>query len=348
MTQKIIFKALVGSRAYGTQLPTSDTDYKGIYVQNSKDLLSINNYMELLTINKDECYYEIKKFIELLNVANPTILELLWSPEDCIISKDPIFDLILEHKQMFLTKQCAKSFGGYAAAQIKKATGLDKKQNWEMDKVIRKEPLDFAYTILNGKTLPIKVYLNELGLLQENCGLAKLNHAKDCYALYYDKDKNIGYKGIVGENSNELRLSNIPKNENMLVSIYYNIEGYSSHCKDYKEYKEWLEKRNITRYVDVKNHGQKIDGKNLMHCIRLLEMAEEIAEQGVLNVRRPNPEYLISIRKGAYNLKELVNIANSKVEKLDDLYKKSSLADKVNEDFLNDLLYEIRKRTIVF
>jgi hypothetical protein len=40
--------------------------------------------------------------------------------------------------------------------------------------------------------------------------------------------------------------------------------------------------RNLQRWVDVKSHDQKIDGKNMMHCYRLVQMAREIAEGKVL------------------------------------------------------------------
>jgi hypothetical protein len=41
------------------------------------------------------------------------------------------------------------------------------------------------------------------------------------------------------------------------------------------EYQEWLQKRNLQRWVDVKSHDQKIDGKNMMHCYRLVQMARD-------------------------------------------------------------------------
>ncbi len=64
------------------------------------------------------------------------MLELLYTPEDCIEYKHPIFDKILEHKDKFLSKSCRWSFGGYAIDQITKAKGLNKKMNWEEEKKI--------------------------------------------------------------------------------------------------------------------------------------------------------------------------------------------------------------------
>ena len=287
----IIFKAIVGSRSYGTSIPTSDTDYKGVYIQNPVEILTFD-YQEQINVNKDETYYEVRRFLELLQVANPTVLELLYMPKDCILEKKPIFDLILKEKEHFLTKKCLHSFGGYAIAQIKKAKGLDKKMNWENKRITRKMPIDFIYIYENGKTFSLKKWLEDKNLDQEFCGLVALEHFKNCYAMYYDAQKNKGYKGIILENSNTVRLSSIPKNEIPLGIIYWNIEGYSTHCKDYKEYENWLENRNTQRYVETNNHSQKIDGKNLMHCRRLLDMAKEIATEGTLKVRRENAQEL--------------------------------------------------------
>ena len=43
---------------------------------------------------------------ELLKTANPTVLELLFLPEDCIIYKHPVFDILIKHRDKFLTKKC--------------------------------------------------------------------------------------------------------------------------------------------------------------------------------------------------------------------------------------------------
>lgn len=343
--EKLIFKTIVGSQSYGTNISTSDIDIKGVYMQSIDDLITFN-YKEQYEVSKDECYFEIRRFLQLLQTANPTALELLFSPDDCILETSEEFKLIVKHRDKFLTKKCRDSFGGYAVAQIKKARGLDKKQNWEKDRVIRKTPIDFIYVYENGKTLDITKWLLNNNLEQENCGLIKLNHFKDCYALYYDysNDKLLKFKGIFKENSNNIRLSSIPKGMEPLSIINFNIDGYSAHCKDYKEYQDWLQKRNITRYTEVKNHDQKIDGKNLMHCRRLLDMAIEIAETGTLNVKRPNADYLLSIRRGELSLDEVLNKAEEDVIRLNELYSQSNLPDNCDKEFVNDLLLQVRKK----
>jgi hypothetical protein len=366
---KPLYLVIRGSHAYGTNIETSDVDFGGIYIQSHNDILG-NVYKEQINDdNNDIVLYEIKRFLELIYVGNPNILELLNTPEDCVIYKDPIFDIVLENKDKFLTKKCKNSFAGYAVAQIKKARGQDKKQNWEKDKVSRKNPLDFCYIHIGEHSTPLKKYLEDNNLDQKFCGLSNVPHGKDTYALFYDRMsdyrfsemrpkwerflnnlfnnvKPLGFKGITFENSNELRLSSIPRDlppSYFIGHISYNKDGYSQHCKDYKSYQEWLNNKNEQRWIDVKSHGQKIDGKNMMHCMRLIQMAREIGEGKGINVRRENAKELISIRKGEVDLETLISKVESEILEIDVVFDKSRLVDSIDREMTNDLLIKIRK-----
>ena len=81
----IIFECISGSRAYGTNLPKSDTDIRGVFVLPEKDFYSLNYIPQVADTTNDTVYYELKRFIELLADNNPNILELLNAPEDCIL-----------------------------------------------------------------------------------------------------------------------------------------------------------------------------------------------------------------------------------------------------------------------
>ena len=160
----------------------------------------------------------------------------------------------------------------------------------------------------------------------------------------------LGYKGLVktgeGQNvaeSNQLRLSSIPKGETPICNIIYNKDGYSTHCKDYKEYEEWLENRNEQRYVDTQAHGQKIDGKNMMHCMRLIRMAQEIGAGKGIIVRRPDAQELLSIRRGEIDLDNLIDMAEEEIARMDEIFDNSDLPNGVDKDLVNDLLIKIRK-----
>ncbi|MGL4631188.1 MAG: nucleotidyltransferase domain-containing protein [Leadbetterella sp.] len=336
----IIFKTMVGSQAYGTSSPTSDIDIKGVYIQHSDDILSFN-YLEQFEVSKDECYYEVRRFLQLLQSANPTVLEMLYMPSECVFVQDPLFDLIQKNRDLFLTKKCLHSFGGYAIAQINKAKGLNKKLNWEHTRVERKTLFDFCYVYIDGKTVRLHAFLEKENMDPKKCGLVKMDHFKDCYALYYSDVHS--YNGILSETGTEVKLSSIPLGEEPKTLIHFNKEGFSSHCKDYNEYSEWLKNRNTQRYVDIEEHNQKIDGKNLLHCRRLLDMAIEIATEKTIHVNRPNAQYLLDIRKGKVDLNTIIADAEKDLETLDAIYAKSNLPDAVDKDFVNELLLKIRK-----
>ena len=153
------------------------------------------------------------------------------------------------------------------------------------------------------------------------------------------------YKGIVNEDltSNELRLTSIPKGQVPIAIFSYNKDGYTAYCKDYKEYWEWVENRNPDRYETNQEHGKGYDSKNLMHCHRLLDMSLEILNGEGIIVRRPNREELLKIRRGDVEYDELLENAESKLKKMEELFMKSKLPSKVDRDFTNRLLIGMRK-----
>ena len=371
----ILFECIIGSQAYGTQTPASDVDKKFVYIL-PQDYILGTGYVEQLNVNKDYTGWELKRFLELMGSSNPTVLELLNTPEDCIITKHPLFQYVLDHKADFITKGCRNSFAGYAVQQIQKARGLNKKQNWEKDKMTRKEVLDFVYVIEGQKSMPWKVWNG--GTYDEKfCGVVNVPNARDLYAVYFDRDANncfnekipehmreaaktwrkdeghsmgFGYKGLVktGEGlnvaeSNQLRLSSIPKGETPICNIIYNKDGYSTHCKDYKEYEEWLANRNEQRYVDTQEHGQKIDGKNMMHCMRLIRMSKEIGRGEGIIVRRPDAKELLAIRRGEVDLDSLIDTAELEIKEMDRIFDESDLPKGIDPELVNTLLIKIRR-----
>ncbi|MFT5917562.1 MAG: hypothetical protein ACJAWV_000764 [Flammeovirgaceae bacterium] len=67
----------------------------------------------------------------------------------------------------------------------------------------------------------------------------------------------LGFSGIVKKaNSNEVSLSSIPKELQPKTFLYFNKDGYSTYCKKYKEYWDWVGKRNEARYENTMSHGR--------------------------------------------------------------------------------------------
>ena len=343
----LLFECISGSKAYGLDTPESDVDVRGVYYL-PKDKFYGLNYIEQVSGEKnDETYYELGRFVELLLKNNPNMLELLAVPEDCILYRHPIMDKL--SVDMFLSKLCKDTFAGYAISQVKKARGLNKKIVNPMSKE-RKTILDFCYVLnIDGGSIPFTEWLDILGYKEEYCGLSAINHMKDLYDLYYlmypQSRENHSFRGVMGcPNANDVALSSIPKGMSPVNRLYFNKDGYSVYCKEYKEYWEWVDKRNKVRYDTTMSHGKQYDSKNMMHTIRLLQQSEEILTHGRLSVRVPNREELLKIRRGECGYDELVERANTMINRIEILYNNSVLPDKPDYDAIEKVLIDMRKK----
>jgi len=339
-SDQLLLEVISGSRAYGTNTPDSDLDLRGIFIMPRRDFFGLRPIDQVSDDRNDETYYEVGRYIDLLSKSNPNIMELLFVEPDCLRFRDPILDLITE--DIVLSKQCEHTFGGYAIAQIGKARGLNKKIGNPMDGP-RRTILDFCYMVSGQGAVPIAEWLTARGMDQKNCGLVKIPHMRDAYGIYYSEDPALDYRGIAWEVSTEVHLSSIPKGEEPVGWMTFNKDGFKKYCKEYREYQDWLANRNEARYANNTAHGKNYDSKNLMHTYRLLDMAEEIAKEGRLRVRRPNRDLLMKIRRGDFEYEELILMAEEKIQSIKEAFSASSLPPTPNVARLNEILIEIRE-----
>lgn len=116
----IILEAILGSKAYGLDTATSDTDIKGIYLLPLEKVLSLGFNSDNTTkdhTNPDWVYHEVQKYIKLALNGNPTITELLWVTDYTVMT--PIGKLLVDNRDIFLSQAYFKSYGGYALGQAK-------------------------------------------------------------------------------------------------------------------------------------------------------------------------------------------------------------------------------------
>jgi hypothetical protein len=144
------------------------------------------------------------------------------------------------------------------------------------------------------------------------------------------------------ETSQDVQLSAVPKGEEPAAYLSFNRNGYSSYCRVFREYWEWVEKRNKERYANTVQHGKNYDAKNMLHVFRLLQMAEEIALTSQLQVRRPNREFLLQIRRGEFEYAELVAEAEQLVERVEAAFLASALPETPNVTVAEATLRQIR------
>lgn len=380
----ILAETVIGSHAFNLHNEKSDVDLYGIFYLHKDDFFSLHHRVDAgfkdvvekeNPEDSDITYMELGKFFELLNANNPNVLELLAAIDETNLKHNVDRPFPKLDWTKIISKKCEHSFGNYAIAQIKKARGLNKKIINPVDEV-RKTPLDFCRVMEDGKTYDLRKWLAARQLDQKFCGVVALSNARDSYALYYDvisheifsekydqelvekikeyRRKNdlpmgYGFKGIEMEDSNEIRLSSIPKGDNIpsgdidfLCNISYNKDGYIKHCKDYEQYWKWVKNRNPERYNN--NLKQNYDTKNISHCIRLLSVAKEIGQgKGLILKRTEDRQFIMDVKYGKVEYDVAMEYAENIMKDLPDLYKNGNLPEIPDFEYLNDTLITLRK-----
>jgi len=116
---RVIFRCVIGSRAYGLDDENSDIDRRGIYLPPADLHWSLYGVPEQLENDAtQEVYWEIQKFLVLALKANPNVLECLYTP--VVESATPLAEELLGMKEIFLSKLVFQTYSGYVASQFKK------------------------------------------------------------------------------------------------------------------------------------------------------------------------------------------------------------------------------------
>ena len=115
----IIYRCVVGSRAYGLDHNDSDTDRRGVYLAPADLQWSLFGAPEQFEDNATQsCYWELQKFLVMALKANPNILECLYTP--MVEKTTELGAELLALREQFLSQMIFQTFNGYAVSQFKK------------------------------------------------------------------------------------------------------------------------------------------------------------------------------------------------------------------------------------
>jgi hypothetical protein len=116
-----LIRAVAGSKLYGTHTHTSDDDVVGIFVPDKEEKLGLN-CREHIIESKDSTVYELGKYVKLVVGGNPTILQLLYTPQPMWLQwteEWPRFQS--ELRDLCVSQLCRPAFLGYLEQQKRKA-----------------------------------------------------------------------------------------------------------------------------------------------------------------------------------------------------------------------------------
>lgn len=128
MSDNMIVKHYAGSISYGTNLPTSDVDFRGIFVADPINLRTPFYRVEEVsdTTEEDTKLYELSQFMKLAIDCNPNVIETLWVDPSDIVVDTPAYQLLRSIAPALLTTKIAFTTSGYAMSQLKRIKGHNK------------------------------------------------------------------------------------------------------------------------------------------------------------------------------------------------------------------------------
>lgn len=115
----IIYRCVIGSRAYGLDDDTSDTDRRGFYLPPARLHWSLAGLPEQIEDHTaQETYWELEKFLRLALKANPNMLECLYTP--LVEHATPLAEELRGMRDRFLSKQLYQTYNGYVLSQFRR------------------------------------------------------------------------------------------------------------------------------------------------------------------------------------------------------------------------------------
>lgn len=339
-TENCLLRVVAGSNAYGTALPTSDWDERGIFVDKMERVVLPFEKLELVEFSVDDIvFYELSKYMPLLLSQNPNVIELLWTEDKDVLFKSDLGQLLIDNRANFLCKKVKDSYVGYAKSQLGRIKGHNK---WINSPQPEQEPerKDFATVVWNNssqkdfnKSVPQKGFIgadlgdNHFGLFQQG----KLGIDKD---TWFDKRGNPNL--LSREELYNLTQTN-KVNPDLIVKI--NQKAFEDAHKNWKGYWDWKKNRNEKRSALEEQHGY--DTKHAMHLIRLLRSGADILEFGFVPVKRNDAAYLLDIRFGKFSYEEIIAESESLYKKVESLSSSSKLKEEPDYKLAKDIMLEI-------
>ena len=315
----IILLGLGGSYAYGTNLPTSDIDVRGIALNSAEDILcgglTDDHFEQVVNEATDTTIYSMQKIVSLLCNVNPNTIEMLGLEDDQYLYLSKEGQMLKDNAHLFLSKKCIGSFGGYAKAQLYRLTQKSKHAMTQAD--LEEHILD------------------TLRYMQDDFKGRYPDMADGGIHLYIDKS-------VQPEYDTEIFMD---------VNLkHYPLRDY---CGMWNEMKSC-----VSEYGKIGKRNQKAlehakIGKHMMHLCRLFHMCFDILEQEKIITRRvEDHDFLMEIRNGKYVTKdnevlpEFFEIVDNYEKRLQYAAENTSLPDKPDYKKIREMVMDINRDVV--
>ncbi|HIU67516.1 MAG TPA: nucleotidyltransferase domain-containing protein [Candidatus Caccomorpha excrementavium] len=313
--KRIMLLGVSGSYGYGTDREGSDVDFRGVTLNLPSDLIGLTRFEQYEDVRTDTVIYSFVKLIHLLLNCNPNTIEILGLDEDQYLICSPLGQKLLDHRELFLSKRAAASFGYYADAQLRRLQNAMARET--LSQPSREEHI-----------------LRSVSHALEDFNRRHASREKNRIRLYLDRAQTSGLETEIFLDASfehyPLRNYNELMNTLNCVIRDYDKIGKRNHKKD-------------------ENHLNK----HAMHLIRLFMMGIDILEKAEIHTRRSGDDrtLLLRIRNGAYMkggvlVPEFYEIVSDYEKRFEEAGKRSLLPDAPDMERVERFVEEVNQYAI--
>ncbi len=335
-----------GSHAYGTNIATSDEDFRGVAIAPREyQLGALHKFDQAVCNEPDLTIFEARKFVSLASQCNPNVIEILFVDDSDRLQVTPLGERILGMRELFVTKRVRHTFSGYAASQMSRI-----KRHWSWLKHPPKsKPERKDYGLPEHTLVPNDHMQAARAAIQ-----LKLDHWSADYLDGLEPDARIAITNRFAEHLAELSVASAEElwpaaartlgMSDNLIEAMKRERGYEVAKREWSNYENWKKTRNPKRADLEALHGY--DTKHAMHLVRLLRMCREVLTTGKVIVKRPDAAELLEIRNGSWPYEKLVEWAEAEDAALQEIAAQSKLPKAPDVERIDRELVEIVSEAI--
>lgn len=334
----ILFKVVSGSKVYGMDVEGSDTDIKGVYIQDPGNIIRYG-YVPHYRENKDTEYYELHRYMQLLSSSNITAVEMLFTPENFVLTMRDEFLPIIKNRMEFVTKQMEHSVTGYLNNIIKAVDPTSEKLKLNQYRQ-KKTPLSFCTVFIDGvqKTRPFYDFLQDAKDPEranpESYSLLKTEIPNLYFLSFYLTTKE--GNGLLTKDGQLKIVNELQKKPALTKTMYFDKIAYKAYMKKHKAY-------NLLNKDDIKS-DEYSKRKKVALGIRLVDMIHEVVRGGSLKVLRPNGRYLQAIKEGKVELDWGIQRIIWETAHLPTKFYVSKLPHSTKSELSQDVLEQVKNK----
>ena len=346
LPERTLFMTRHGSHAYGTSLPTSDMDIRGIAVAPIHYYLGISEVFEQAVQSQpvDLTIFDLRKFMHLAADANPNALEIIFTDPSDHLLVHPLMEKLFEARQAFISQKAKHTFSGYSRAQMKR---INAHYRWLKDPP-KAPPTRAEFDLPERTVIPADQLAAAQAAIQKQIdqwSWHEMEHLDPALrqAMQDEFSRRLLEITQWGEDQVDERVwtaaSRAVGFDTNFIHLLDLERRYTGRLREWQNYQTWVKTRNPARAELEAKWGY--DTKHAMHLVRLSRMCREILTDGVIRVRRPDAQELLEIRHGKWTYEELVAYSDKQDAELNELVKISELPKQPDRKKLDQVCMDI-------